>query len=269
MATWTKIAALALVLGAWPRPVDAWGPVGHEAVTARAIETLPKGLREFFKSHRLELPTLALESTAPADTPERRFFVDRLLPYPFADLPQREEAFRERFGVAADEVGRLPWLVQESYGRLVEAFRAGEKDRILGEADTLAALVAELCNPLALSRHHDGTETGQHGLYQRFAVKLPEAMTGELKLSTDDAHLLENPQAHAFSLMSASYVWVDNVLFLEELAARGKPGYGSIYYDAAKLRMGELLKERLSRAADAVGSYWYTAWTAAGRPPLK
>ena len=41
----------------------AWGLAVHQAVTARAIDTLPKGLKEYYKAHRLELPTLSLEAT--------------------------------------------------------------------------------------------------------------------------------------------------------------------------------------------------------------
>lgn len=269
ITTRLRIALLALALAAVPHGALAWGPVAHQAVNGKAIDTLPRGLREFFKAHRLEMPTLALEPTVLADTPDRRFLADRLLPFPFTDLPRTEAGLKDRFGDAAGDVGRLPWLVDESYTKLVEAFRSADKERILDEADALAGLVAELTNPLNFSRHYDGTETGQHGLYQRFAVKLPEAMAGDLKLSIDDAHLLENPQLQVFAMIGSSYVWVDNVLLLESLASRGKPGYGSIYFDAARARLGDLLRERLSRAAEAVGSFWYTAWTAAGRPQLK
>jgi len=34
-------------------------------------------------------------------------------------------------------------------------------------------------------------------------------------------------------------------------------------------RTGRILRDRLSQAAGDVGSCWYTAWTAAGRPELK
>jgi hypothetical protein len=34
-------------------------------------------------------------------------------------------------------------------------------------------------------------------------------------------------------------------------------------------RAGRILRDRLSQAAGDVGSYWYTAWTAAGRPELR
>lgn len=247
----------------------AWGPTAHQAVAARAIDTLPKGLKEFYKAHRYEMPTLALEPSLPEDTPERRFLVDRLLPFPFSDLPAREDAFKARFGAEAPPVGRLAWLIQESYDRLVAAFKAGDKDAVLKESDLVAALVADLTNPLAVTDNFDGTKTGQHGLYLRFSNKLPESMEKSLKLDPDAAHYLDDPKGHVFSLLASSFVWVDNILYLEDLAHRGLPGYGSIYYDAATRRLGPIVKERLSLAAEAAGSYWYTAWSAAGRPALQ
>ncbi len=70
-------------------------------------------------------------------------------------------------------------------------------------------------------------------------------------------------------MLAATYVWVDNVLYLEDLAKRGNSGYTEAYYDALLRRAGPVLKDRLARAAEDVGSYWYTAWTAAGRPEVK
>ena len=168
-------------------------------------------------------------------------------------------------------MGRLPWLVHESHARLVEAFRAKDKARILAESDLLAGLVADLHNPLALTDNADGQKTGQHGLWTRFSVRLPEVLQilNRLKLDPDAAHFLDQPKEHAFSILNATYVWLDNALYEEDLAKRGKPGYGDIYYEDLAGRAGPLVRDRLSRAAGNVGSYWYTAWTEAGRPELK
>jgi len=259
-----------LVLLAAPRAAVAWGEPVHRAVTGRAIDTLPKGLKPFYKAHRYEMPALSVEP-APTEEegPERRFAVDRLLPFPFTDLPRSEEALKSRFGVTATQVGRLPWLIQQAYGRLVEAFRSRDKTRILTESDLLAGLVTDLHNPLALTENADGQKTGQHGLWIRFSLKLPEAMGSDLKLDPDAAHFLDDPQEYVFGMINATYVWLDNVLYQEELAKRGQAGYGELYYEALGGRAGPLLRERLSHAAADVGSYWYTAWTASGRPDLK
>jgi hypothetical protein len=264
----TLAATLAVVVCSAPE-AGAWGPTTHQRITSEAIDTLPKGLRAFYKAHRLELPSLGLEATGSDDAPERRFQVDRLLPFPFVDLPRAEDAFKVRFPDAPPATGRLPWLVQESYGRLVEAFKSGDKARILAESDTLAALVADLSNPLALTENADGQKTGQHGLWVRFTVRLPEVMDPRLKLSPEAARYLDNPKEYVLTAMNGTYVWLDNLLYEEEIAKRGQSGYAESYYDAFALRAGHLLKARLESAAADVGSFWYTAWTAAGRPELK
>jgi hypothetical protein len=243
--------------------------VANQAVVTRAIETLPKGLKPFYKNHRYEIPSLALEPTFADDAPERRFAIDRLMPWPFADVPRTEKEMLSRFPEQAKGVGRLPWLIQESYGRLVVAMKSGDKAQILSESDLLAQLVADVHNPLSLSDNADGQKTGQHGLWIRTSVKLAEAMKDRLKVEPDSARYLDEPNDYVFSMMEASYVWLDNLLYADLLAKKGKQGYGEIFFESFALRAGRYLGDRLSRASEDAGSYWYTAWTAAGRPELK
>jgi len=260
-------AALLLLLPA--APARAWSTTVHQAVTAKAIDTLPKPLKAFYEAHKLEMPSLAPDAELPAEGLERRFAIDRLKAFPFADVPHTEAAFKEAFGDAGKDVGRLPWLILESHQRLIEAFKSGDKERILAESDLLSQLVADLHDPLALTDNSDGQKTEQHGLWIRFTTKLPEAMHSKLKLDPDAAHLLDDPRAFIFSTINATYVWLDNLLYEEELSKRGKAGYTEIYFDDLSVRVGPLLRQRLSEAAGHAGSFWYTAWTSAGRPELK
>ncbi len=260
-----------------PPPAPPSGPAGrerivelaHQVVVAGAIETLPKQLKAFYKTHRLEMPSLALEPTFPPRGPDRRFMVDRLLPYPFRELPRTEAALKAKFGDKAEGVGRLPWLAQESYARLLDAYKAGDKDKILNESDMLAGLAVDLNSPLNLTENYDGQKTGQHGLWVRIEEKLPQAMGKDLKVSPDAAVYLDNPKEFVFSIILGTYVWVDNVLYLDDLAKRGKAGYGDPYFEDLARRVGPILRDRLSHATEDAGSYWYTAWTVAGRPELK
>jgi hypothetical protein len=263
------LATLVVLFLTAPRHVAAWGPAAHRAVTAKAIDTLPGGIKTFYKTHRLELPTLALDADIPDEGIDRRFAVDHLVPFPFTELPRSEAALKERFGDAANQVGRLPWLIHESYARLVEAFKSKDKAKILEESDLLAGLVTDLDNPLAVTDNADGQKSGQHGLWMRFAVRFPEAAERSLKISPDAARFLDEPKEYVFSMMKGAYVWVDNILYLEEIAHRGKGGYTEAYYEALATRVGEVLRWRFAAAAEDVGSYWYTAWTVAGRPEIK
>jgi hypothetical protein len=265
------IAAIAVPGGAQPPEAARQRVVelAHQAVAVAAIETLPKQLRGFYKAHRAEMPSLALEPEFPARGPERRFLVDRLASFPFRDLPRSEAELQSRFGEKAQGVGRLPWLIQEAYARLVENMKAGDKDKILAESDVLVGLVVDMHSPLNLTENYDGQKTGQHGLWVRLVEKLPQALGKDLRVSADAANYLDNPREYVFSMMVGSYVWLDNTLYLEELARRGKSGYGDPYFEDLARRVGPILRERLARAAEDAGSYWYTAWTVAGRPELK
>ncbi len=261
--------AVAVVVALGPSGVAwAWGPVAQAVVTAKAIDALPKGLKEFYKAHRLEMPTLALEPTFPEDGPDRRFAADRLMPFPFADLPHSEASLKQKYGDAVS-VGRLPWLIHESYARLVDAFKAKDKTRILEESDNLASLVAQMDNPLALTDNADGQKSEQHGLYLRFSTKFPEAVANKLKVDPDAAVFLDDPKGYVFSMLTSTYVWVDNVMLLDEIAKRGKSAYGDIYFEDMAGRATDLLSRRLTQAANDSASYWYTAWTDAQRPELK
>ena len=251
------------------RAAHAWGPVAHVAVTSRAIDALSGSLKDFYKNHRVEMPTLSPEPNFTEEGQERRFAVDRLLPFPFTDLPRTEAALKERYGDEAGKVGRLPWLIQESYGRLLTAYKSGEKDKILAESDVLGGLVADMSDPLACTDNADGQKTEQHGLWVRFTIRFPEAYQRSLHLSPEPARYLDDPKDYVFAMMRAAYIWVDNILYQEDLAHRASSGYGEIYYEALATRASSILKGQLSNAATDVGSYWYTAWTAAGRPELK
>jgi hypothetical protein len=265
------IAALAVPAGAQPQEATRQRVVelAHQAAAVAAIETLPKQLKGFYKAHRAEMPSLALEPEFPVRGPERRFLVDRLSGFPFRDLPRSEADLKARFGEKAEGVGRLPWLIQEAYARLVENMKAGDKDKILAESDVLVGLVVDMHSPLNLTENYDGQKTGQHGLWVRLVEKLPQALGKDLRVSPDAANYLDNPKEYVFSMMLGSWVWLDNTLYLEELARRGKSGYGDPYFEDLARRVGPILRERLARAAEDAGSYWYTAWTVAGRPELK
>ena len=257
------LAAATLLVGG---PARAWGPIAHQTVNAHAIDTLPKGLKPFYKNHRLELPSLSPEAVVPEEGLDRRFAADRLMSFPFADMPHTEAELKAKFGDAGEKAGRLPWLIEQSYQRLVDAFKANDKNRILAESDQLAGFVADLHNPLALTDNADGQKTEQHGLWARFTTRLPEAMQNRLKLDPDTAHYLDNPRDYVFAMINDTYVWLDNLLYQEDLAHRGQGGYTELYYEMLEQRTGRILRDRLSQAAGDVGSYWYSAWTAAGRP---
>jgi hypothetical protein len=250
-----------------PSSSFAWSEAVYRLVIRKAIDTLPKGQKKFFEDHRFEMPSLTPEQDAPERPEGRRFAADLLGAFPFVDLPREEEAIKAK----ADPklVGRLPFLLLEAHGRLVEAFKGGDRAKILEAADDVAILATDLNSPLSLSMNYDGQKTNQPGLAKRFGSQLPEHMEGRLKVNPEAARLLDNPKDYVFVSVVRGHVWLDNLLYADDLAHRGKTTYSGPYFEALELRSGRLLGELLSNAAADVGSFWYTAWTAAGRPELR
>ena len=61
--------------------------------------------------------------------------------------------------------------------------------------------------------------------------------------------------------MRGSYVWVDNILYHEELARRGKAGYSEIYFEALA-RAGRADPAQAARCRRPPRT-----WAATGTPP--
>ena len=133
--------------------------LAHRVVVEEAIDALPKRLKKFYKDHRMEMPSQGPEPDFPERGPDRRFQVDRLLPFPFKGLPRSEKALKSKFGEEAEKVGRLPWLVHASYNRLLDAYRAQDKGEILLGSDEMAGFMIDLNGPLNLTRNFDGQDT--------------------------------------------------------------------------------------------------------------
>lgn len=256
-----------LLVALIPGPAFAWSDAVYRLVIRKAIDTLPKAQKKYFEDHRYEMPSLTPDEDPPVRPEGRRFAIDLVGVFPFGDVPQDEESVKAKTDPRL--VGRLPFLLLEAQAKLVAAFKSKDKERILEAADGVAILAADLNNPLALSQNFDGQKTDQPGLSKRFTSQLAEAMEGRLKLNPEAARLLENPRDYVFGSMVRNHVWVDNILYADRLAYRGKSSYGGPYFEALELRSGRLLGEILSNAAADVGSFWYTAWTEAGRPELR
>ena len=148
------------------------------------------------------------------------------------------------------------------------ALAAGEN--AMDDDTTVRAAAVALLAPLHAARKRmNEADREQAGLAKRFGTQLPEAMEGRLKVNPEAARLLDDPTDYVFGSLPRVHIQVDNILFADALAHRGKSSYGGPYFEAFELRAGRLLGEVLSEAASDVGSFWYTAWTAAGRPELK
>ena len=257
---------LAVVVG-WAGHGLAWSDVAYRLALKDAMDALPKPLKNFYKDRKVYLVQQLEDATITA--PRSVFEVDLLEPFPFEDLPlDRESAVKEYGEDKLGEVGDLPWRMLETYGKLTAAFRQMDLETIDMLSAELVLHITDLSQPLIVSKEGDGDMINQEGFRERFDSRLLDIYGDKLKADASTAIYLDDPEAYIISMLVRSYVWVDNLLLYDYLARKGVSSYDRFYYEGLWLRSEEIVNERLSESAEDVASYWYTAWSKAGRPEL-
>jgi len=264
-----RIGIATVVILTWVASIETgrtWNDIGHRLYVEKAIDVLPKPLKGFYEKHKV---TLAEAVSDPRRFGRSIFEVDRLEPFPFADLPtDRELAVRKYGEETLKEAGDVPWRLIESYRALVEDFRKSDFEAAITHSEEIAFLVGELYVPLNVSKDGDGEPTGQQGLRERFDSRLMEAFGDKLKVPAPAAVFLDRPADYAISIPLKSFIFVDNILYFDYLSRKGVQSYDRFYYEGMWLRAQPVTEQLLAGAAQDAASFWYTAWVEARKPEL-
>ena len=245
----------------------AWGDIAHRLVAEEAIDRLPGPLKGFYEDRESFLMERLEEASIGA--PRWTFEVDSIEPFPFDDLALDRDSAIEKYGAEKlEEVGDLPWKLVESYERLVQAFEDVELEAIDLHSAEIVLYLNDLHQPLNVSKYGDGALTGQDGFRSRLENRLIEIYGHELDVEAAAAIYLDNPDQYLISVLVRSFVWMDNLLLIDYFSSRGTTSYDRFYFEGLWLRSEDILNERLSDSSKDVASYWYTAWTNAGKPKL-
>ncbi len=269
-----RLAALPAFWLLFVHPVTAWGPAGHDLVNNWAVQTLPSEMRAFFESNRQYLvehandPDLWMKK----DRYERKrhyVYLDKYGIFPFQELPHSFKQAVQNYGSGRiNRDGVLPWQVGESSLRLTEAFKSRNWEQVKLQAAVLAHYVADAHDPLHLTRNYDGQLTRQTGLADRFEVRLLDRYSRFFILHPGDAAKIDDPTEYAFQTCVEAYASLDSVILADLRAREGQPDYTDEYFDRFYSLIGNTVMRAINESAHDAGSYWYTAWLNAGKPPL-
>ena len=252
----------------------AWGPAAHRAVNRWAVDTMRSEVRGFFEANRQYLIDHAEEPSEwmKKDRYElKRHFIylDKYGIFPFLDLPHGYQAAVDHFGTGRlNRDGVLPWQIGRYSLQLTEALRARKWDDAKLDAAVLGHYVADARNPLYTTKNGDGQLTGQTGLKTRFGSDLIDRYISFFMFRPEDTVKIDDPTEYAFQMCLESYAWVDQIILADRRSLEGQRGYTDEYYDRFYSQVGSIAARQIGTAAHDVGSYWYTAWLNAGRPPL-
>ena len=223
------------------------------------------------KEKLLSLTSLNVYKTGdPAEGPRHFLDIDIYGPYPFVELPHDYDEAVAKFGVEdVTKRGLATWRIAEYTRLLSEAMKSGDAEKIVQTAGALAHYIEDIHMPLHVVKNYNGQLTNQHGVHQRFEDDMVDAYAEQIHLSPKMASELEDPLEAAFDIVLDSYVYADNLLHADRRAKLGEDTYGTSYLEKFFRFSGWIAVQRMSDAATATASYWYTAWLRAGKPELK
>ena len=265
-----------------PTPAVAWGFEPHRFIMERAIALLPPELRPLFEKHRAMVVERAIDPdtwrTAGFEEEEKNHFLDLdwegFGKYPFTALPRDYAAAVAKFGrERIEDMGTLPWRVEEFHGNLRRAFEAYGRRGPFGQFDivffaaTLAHYVSDGHVPFHAVVNYDGQLTGQNGIHSRFETALFERYRNQLTIMPKPIASILQPRDFMFDKIIEGTQLVPPILKADLEAIGNRDVYDEAYFKAFFASNRPVLERRLNEAVAAVAAMIAGAWEAAGKPP--
>src|SRR5262249_33684914 len=238
---------------------------------------LPADVRAFFDANRADLVRHVTDPfDAIAKNPNERrnhyLTLEKYGRFPFESLPRDYKAAVQKFGKSKiDSNGLLPWEIGVYSQKLTEALKVGKWEEAKVAAAILAYYVAEAHDPFNTTDDFDGKLSKQPGVNERFGTVLIDRYSPSPRFSPmrpADVSFVADPPDQAFDIALTSPAALEGVLLADRNSRRGETTFTDVYYDRFYNLVAPSLLRQLSDASTAVGSYWLTAWTNAGKPQL-
>ena len=266
--------ALAMCFGFLPAELLAWGSNAQRLIVSHAVDTLPYEMRPFFEANRSFLvqhvnDSLNLIDKHPNERLNHFIELDKYGKFPFEALPRNYKSALAKYSKSKiDSTGLLPWQIGVYSAKLTDDIRSGHWEEAKIDAAFLANYVAESHDPFNTTENFDGKLTGQSGVNERFNTVLIDRYGSFFPINPHDAFFISDPTDFAFDSCLNAHSVVESILLADRRAKKGLGSYTDEYYDRFYNLTAAALIRQLSDASTDVGSYWLTAWTNAGKPPL-
>lgn len=269
----------------------SWGFFAHQKINRLAVFTLPKDLIGFYKSN---INFITIHSVDPdkrryadsLEAPRHYLDADHYGAEPFKVIPRRwNEAVEKLSEDTLKAYGIVPWQIQRSYYKLVDAFKNRDSVLILKHSSDLGHYVGDAHVPLHTSENYNGQLTNQVGIHGFWESRLPELFADDYDYFVGKAVYISNPLTKAWEIVEHTYTLLDSTLSVEKRLSKSFPSdrkytynerngrvikeysiaYSKAYHDA----LNGMVEQQMRSSILNVGSFWYTAWVDAGQPDMK
>ncbi|MGJ1446768.1 zinc dependent phospholipase C family protein [Sphingobacterium spiritivorum] len=270
---------------------SSWGFYAHKLINRNAVFTLPTELAAFYKQNIDQITEKAVDA-------DKRCYIDSAeSPRHFIDLDAYDTNTLDTLPVhwsrAKEKIeekrllsnGIVPWQIYITYQKLVKAFMARDKTKIIRHSADLGHYVADAHVPLHTTKNYNGQYTEQIGIHAFWESRLPEMFAPHYKLAAGRAQFITDPAALGWAIVYESAPLADTVLRIEkELSDRFPPSqkktyltrnnvliltYSDAYAKEYHEALNDMVEVRMRKAIHRIGSLWYSAWIEAGQPDLR
>ena len=270
--------------------ISSWGFFAHMRINHLAIFTLPSGMSRFYKSNIDYL-------TDHATDPDKRRYADTAeAPRHYLDvenyeketdsIPRKWDDAVKRYGLPKmNRSGILPWQIQRTYYKLVNAFKQRDSARILVNSAYLGHYLADAHVPLHTTENHNGQLTKQEGIHAFWESRLPELFSEKYNFLVGRAIYIDDPLKESWKIIKHTHSLVDSVLQLEAELNSRFPSYRKYSYSKRNkqvmkqysfeysrdyhIQMNHMVERQMRAAILSIGSYWFSAWVDAGQPTME
>jgi hypothetical protein len=268
----------------------SWGFFGHKTINHTAVFILPKGMIGFYKNNLTYITDHAVDPdkrryTDSLEAPRHFLDADYYGKSPFDSLPQQWSLAEAKYSAKTlNKYGTVPWSIQRTYYRLMQAFKDLDSIKILKYSADLGHYVADAHVPLHLTSNYNGQLTNQIGIHAFWESRLPELFADRYNFFTGKAIYIDDPLKTAWNICRNSYNCLDSVLLMERKLKTFRPdqkytfykknnkivqNYSETYASAYHQLLNGMVEKQMRASVLAVGSYWFSAWVDAGQPNLK
>ncbi len=257
--------------------IYGWGGKGHKTISAFAMKLLPAEMK--FSD---QLKSAITEHSVDPDNRKRddktegpKHFIDIDYYKEFADgivIMSRDTLNKLYNEEVVTQQGILPWATEETFFKLVNAFKEKNKENVLLYASDLAHYVADGHQPLHATVNYNGQLTLQKGIHSRYEIDMVDKYLNVIQNSFEEIkpYYIKYVKDYIFDYIVEANNYVEMILSADKYAS-GKTGgtFDKEYYRLLWFKTKYVTISEINSAALCLSSLIYTAWVDAGKPVLE
>jgi hypothetical protein len=257
--------------------IFGWGDKGHKIIAAFAMRELPAEMKfsEAFKSSIVEHSVDPDNRKRDDKSEGPKHFIDIDYYKEFSNgyvIMSRDTLNKLYSEQVVTKEGILPWATEETYHKLINAFKEKDKQKILLYASDLAHYVGDGHQPLHATVNYNGQLTDQKGVHFRYEIEMLDNYLPVIEKSYEyhTPYYLTSIPDYIFDYIVEANDYVETILFADNFASKKTDGkFDKEYYRLFWFKTKYVTQNEINAAALSLSSLIYSAWVDAGKPVLE